>query len=57
MPSLATVIPRFRSADRQTRLETLLDYARRLPPLPDLSIVGSAAHRDLAFALLAAGGA
>ncbi len=34
MPSLATVIPRFQAADRTTRLETLLDYARRLPPIP-----------------------
>ncbi len=29
-----TVISRFRSADRNTRLETLLDYSRRLPDLP-----------------------
>ncbi len=35
MPSLDTIIPRFRNADRTTRLETLLDYARRLPPLPE----------------------
>lgn len=35
MPSLATLIPRFQAADRATRLETLLDYAKRLPPLPD----------------------
>ncbi|MBA3345820.1 MAG: SufE family protein [Gemmatimonadales bacterium] len=34
MPSLATLIPRFKSADRTTRLETLLDYSRKLPPLP-----------------------
>lgn len=34
MPSLTTVIPRFKAADKQTRLETLLDYARKLPPLP-----------------------
>jgi cysteine desulfuration protein SufE len=34
MPSLETLIPRFRSADRQTRLETLLDYSKKLPPLP-----------------------
>ena len=34
MPSLDTVIDRFRSADRNTRLETLLDYSRKLPPLP-----------------------
>ena len=34
MPSLDTIIPRFKAADRSTRLETLLDYSRRLPPLP-----------------------
>lgn len=34
MPSLDTIIERFRSADRNTRLETLLDYSRKLPPLP-----------------------
>jgi len=34
MPSLDTLIARFRSADRNTRLETLLDYSRKLPPLP-----------------------
>jgi cysteine desulfuration protein SufE len=34
MPSLDTLIPRFKSADRTTRLETLLDYSRKLPPLP-----------------------
>ena len=34
MPSLATVIARFKSADRNTRLETLLDYSRKLPALP-----------------------
>jgi cysteine desulfuration protein SufE len=34
MPSLDTVITRFRQADRNTRLETLLDYSRKLPPLP-----------------------
>jgi cysteine desulfuration protein SufE len=34
MPSLETLIPRFKAADRQTRLETLLDYSRKLPPLP-----------------------
>lgn len=28
------LIARFRAADRQTRLETLLDYARKLPDLP-----------------------
>ena len=35
MPSLEALIPRFKSADRTTRLETLLDYSRKLPPLPD----------------------
>ena len=35
MPTLESLIPRFRSADRNTRLETLLDYARKLPPLPE----------------------
>ncbi len=34
MPSLDTIIQRFRSADRNTRLEALLDYSRKLPPLP-----------------------
>jgi cysteine desulfuration protein SufE len=35
MPKLDALIPRFRAADRNTRLETLLDYARKLPPLPE----------------------
>jgi cysteine desulfuration protein SufE len=35
VPSLATLIPRFQTADRQIRLEMLLDYARRLPPVPE----------------------
>jgi cysteine desulfuration protein SufE len=35
MPSLDQVIRRFRAADRQLRLETLLDYARKLPPIPE----------------------
>ena len=35
MARLDTIIRRFRQADRQTRLETLLDYSGRLPPLPD----------------------
>jgi cysteine desulfuration protein SufE len=47
MPSLATVIPRFRNADRQTRLETLLDYARRLPPLPERLVAEKALGRNL----------
>ncbi|MES2306748.1 MAG: SufE family protein [Gemmatimonadota bacterium] len=29
-----TLINRFRAADRNTRLETLLDYSRKLPELP-----------------------
>ena len=35
MPSLATLIPRFKAADRQTRLETLLDYSKKLAPIPE----------------------
>src|SRR6476661_5629560 len=35
MPSLEKLIPRFKAADPQTRLETLLDYSNKLPPLPD----------------------
>jgi cysteine desulfuration protein SufE len=35
MPSLESIIPRFKAADRQTRLETLLDYSKKLPPLPE----------------------
>jgi cysteine desulfuration protein SufE len=35
MPALDTLIPRFKAADRQTRLETLLDYSKKLPPLPE----------------------
>ncbi|HEU4680194.1 MAG TPA: SufE family protein [Gemmatimonadales bacterium] len=35
MPTLETLIPRFQAADRETRLETLLDYSRRLAPLPE----------------------
>lgn len=34
MPSLTTLIPRFKAADKTTRLETLLDYSRKLPALP-----------------------
>lgn len=34
MPTLDTTIRRFQAADRNTRLETLLDYSRKLPPLP-----------------------
>jgi len=35
MPTLETIIPRFKAADRSTRLETRLDYSRKLPPLPE----------------------
>jgi cysteine desulfuration protein SufE len=35
MPSLDNLIPRFKAADPQTRLETLLDYSKKLPPLPE----------------------
>jgi cysteine desulfuration protein SufE len=35
MPTLDTLIPRFKAADRTTRLETLLDYSRKLAPLPE----------------------
>jgi cysteine desulfuration protein SufE len=35
MPTLDSLIPRFKAADRSTRLETLLDYSRKLPPLPE----------------------
>ena len=34
MATLDTLIPRFQAADRNTRLETLLDYSKKLPPLP-----------------------
>src|SRR6266850_5666203 len=32
---LDQTIRRFHGADKQTRLELLLDYARKLPPLPE----------------------
>jgi cysteine desulfuration protein SufE len=35
MPSIDSIIPRFKAADRTTRLETLLDYSRKLPPVPE----------------------
>jgi cysteine desulfuration protein SufE len=35
MATLDSLIPRFKAADRETRLETLLDYSKRLPPLPE----------------------
>ena len=43
MARLDTIIRRFRQADRQTRLETLLDYSGRLPPLPDRLVEARAA--------------
>lgn len=35
LPALDRTIKRFASSDRQTRLELLLDYAQKLPPLPE----------------------
>ncbi|MBA3658647.1 MAG: SufE family protein [Gemmatimonadales bacterium] len=35
MASLETIIARFKAADRDTRLETLLDYSRKLAALPE----------------------
>jgi len=35
LPQLEKTIKRFAGSDRQTRLELLLDYANKLPPLPD----------------------
>jgi cysteine desulfuration protein SufE len=35
MPSLANTIGRFATADRDTRLQLLLDYSDRLPELPE----------------------
>jgi cysteine desulfuration protein SufE len=35
MATLETLIPRFKAADRETRLQTLLDYSKKLPPLPE----------------------
>ena len=35
MPTLESLIPRFQAADPNTRLETLLDYSKKLPPLPE----------------------
>ncbi len=34
LPKLDQAIRRFAAADRATRLETLLDFSRKLPPLP-----------------------
>jgi cysteine desulfuration protein SufE len=33
--ALAKIIRRFQSSDKQTRLELLLDYSKKLPPLPE----------------------
>lgn len=33
--ALAAIMRRFRAADRDTRLEALLDFSRKLPPLPE----------------------
>ncbi|MEO8199557.1 MAG: SufE family protein, partial [Gemmatimonadota bacterium] len=35
MPSLETIVKRFQSTDRNTRLEMLLDLSDRLPALPE----------------------
>jgi cysteine desulfuration protein SufE len=35
MATLENLIPRFKAADRETRLQTLLDYSKKLPPLPE----------------------
>ena len=32
--ALARIVRRFQSADKQTRLELLLDYSKKLPDLP-----------------------
>jgi cysteine desulfuration protein SufE len=32
--ALEKIVQRFQSSDKQTRLELLLDYSKRLPPLP-----------------------
>ena len=33
--ALAKIIRRFQASDKQTRLELLLDYSKKLPPLPE----------------------
>lgn len=33
--ALDKIVRRFRASDKQTRLELLLDYSKRLPPLPE----------------------
>ena len=32
---LDKIVRRFKASDKQTRLELLLDYSKRLPDLPD----------------------
>ncbi|HEU5218776.1 MAG TPA: SufE family protein [Gemmatimonadales bacterium] len=44
-PKLDRYIARFKAADRTTRLETLLDFSRRLPPLPPERERDKEAHR------------
>jgi cysteine desulfuration protein SufE len=47
IPSLERTIARFSAADRDTRLEALLDFSRRLPPLPPDQVTAAdrEAHR------------
>jgi cysteine desulfuration protein SufE len=33
--ALQNIVRRFRGSDKQTRLELLLDYSKKLPPLPE----------------------
>lgn len=33
--ALAKIVRRFQTSDKQTRLELLLDYSKKLPPLPE----------------------
>jgi cysteine desulfuration protein SufE len=33
--ALSRIVRRFQGSDRQTRLELLLDYSKKLPPLPE----------------------
>lgn len=35
MPSIETIAARLAAADRETRLQTLLEYSRKLPELPE----------------------
>lgn len=35
LPQLEKTVRRFAASDRQTRLELLLDYSQKLPPLPE----------------------